>query len=264
MGKTYVVQKVPYLEGFKGIAFNRDSLEASLQNLDVRIVALEKTLKIHTPPPTLEPDWESLEFRTRRLCRKIYYTRALQMTATGDATEEKIKPEILSKTLLRLGIGAQGKALPDDPVDFNAACQELCHMAGRNSIRIPNLIQDNQQLYETAVELFLALEPDFARGRGIPPPAFPPGGPPPRGLPPIGAVPLPPKVTKKNIKSCCGCCSCYCHVPPPAPARTSIFKKRPRALSFEWLRRLFGMKTKTYDYETDSSSSTLSVASSYL
>lgn len=263
MGKTFgIVQRVAYLEGWKDFVFNTDNLDATLQNLDVRIVALEKIFKIHAPPPTLQPDWESLDFRTRRLYRKPGYSRALQVSSIGqDPADEKVDATLLKSTLLRLGIGSPGKVLPDDPVDFNAASQELCYLAGRNNVKISYVIEDTQKLYETAVDLFLHLE-------SMPPHMVVDV----KGRPPVphGGMPMGPRMPpgmgpgQKPKKGCCGCCSCHCHTPIPvvsAPPH-SFRRRRPRVLRFGWLRRLFGMKTKVYDSDSNSSSaSTLSVSS---
>ncbi|ETS76198.1 hypothetical protein PFICI_11585 [Pestalotiopsis fici W106-1] len=289
MAKHLFVQKIATLEGYKGVDIAQAFFDVTLQNVDARLINLEKLFSIASPPPMLDVTWESLEFRAKRLWQYLP-RQALVVTVDRDdqAQGSSVTPEALRKVLIRLDPSpllsrepekkkkkrtatdkldeytkhdeAATAAIDEEDFDLAYEAQKLCHAAGKRGLAIVDPIKDLDYLYAAAVDLTISFETN-RRHPNIRPPGMPPGmmGP---GMPPPMRPPVHP--FGKPPKPCCGCCSCYCHSPSPRIIDVDVKKKKRITggfFRFGWLRNLFRRK-KTTDYDSDTASYTSSSASS--
>ncbi|KAK6075469.1 hypothetical protein SCUP515_05902 [Seiridium cupressi] len=222
MSKDFFIQTVAGLEGLRSVELTKSSFEITPQSLDTRILKLEKRTRINPPPPMLEPTWESLEYRTRRISRLIF--NRLQRFSVQEGFTD-VQPEAVRTALLRLDpeLWALFSEENEKKVDLSTATQFLCYIAGRHSLELTSQIKSLNHLYDFAIELCLRLEQ--STGGGPPPPPRHPG---------MLSVP------QRRPKKACGCCACGCH------NNTSVKKRRCSKIStilrWGWLKKLFGKK----------------------
>ncbi|KAF3016416.1 hypothetical protein E8E14_003168 [Neopestalotiopsis sp. 37M] len=289
MAKHLFVQKVACLEGHRGFEIAKGFFEVTVENIDTRLINLEKAYNIASPPPMLDVTWESLEFRAKRLYQYLPH-RALLVNQDDDQPTEKssVTPQTLRKVLTRLDpklvltrepetkkaktktttdkLGDEIKdvaADDEDEIDFAFEAQNLWFAAGKKAWQFDELIKDLDHLYAAAVDLTFQFEKPLVGGPPMPPPG-PMIGPGIRGPPIHGGRPPPPKPPPfpfaRSRKSCCGCCTCFCH---PSPKLKLGRKKRITGgfFRFGWLKNLFSKKKKL-DYDSDTSSVTTSSSGS--
>ncbi|KAF7539306.1 hypothetical protein G7054_g2255 [Neopestalotiopsis clavispora] len=242
MAKHLFVQKVACLEGHRGFEIAKGFFEVTVENIDTRLINLEKAYNIASPPPMLDVTWESLEFRAKRLYQYLPH-RALLVNQDEDQPTEKssVTPQTLRKVLTRLdpklvltrepetkktktktttdklGDEIKDVAADDgDEIDFAFEAQNLWFAAGKKAWQFDELIKDVDQLYAAAVDLTFQFE-----------------------------KPL---------------CTCFCH---PSPKLKLGRKKRITGgfFRFGWLKNMFSRKKKL-DYDSDTSSVTTSSSGS--
>lgn len=277
---------VATLEGHKKLPFPKDVIASStLEKLDERVRTLEICFEIHVLPPTTLPTWESLAWRILRLDRKkrgdARFSPPVTKTTLGvlfpydedegeenptdeeDPTDEDVPTDALEKVASDLTALTAINPLPSPPklVDeedrVETIRQKVFYIAGLRRCQISRVPTSKRGLYILAAELAINAEATrvapFTRrpiaGAHIPPP--------PR-FSPVG--------TKE--KSCCGCCSCYCHPPRHAgvPRGVNIWRRQRggrrrggrvrRFLRFGWLKSLACWRKKRV--ADDSYSSTTS------
>lgn len=258
MSSLFCIGLLAQLEGYKNLELPSSyEGEITLAHLDIRTRALENHSKIATPPAVLDPTWESLVWRLRRLERWIGGSLT---TIDPVSTSHNLFPTQASPSLEKLktvvfsipypqGCLAQPQYREDvEDEAISVMLQRVCHVAGRRGYKFLNIPRDRMQLWNAAV--LVSIELEVPRSCRPPPPGFP-------------SPPWPSRPQQKL--ACCGCCSCACHrsfknktdksegsvSDASCREKQSLVKK---LLQFAWLRKLVCWRKKK-DWDSDSSSS---------
>lgn len=243
MSNQFFVQKLAYLEGYcRRAPTSKPIFDVTIDNTDARLIRLENTSRIHSPPPMLSSTWESLEFRARRLPTPMG-SREINIVE-GDAPND-VQMDTLKRVLFRLDSCFLTFFYEEKVFDLSIIAQHVCYVAGQSRCVVIAPIKDINQLYAVALELCLKVE---GQPRGPPPPpsnVFPMS----RPFNPriIGATPGP-----SCTKTRGGCCSCRCH---NGKAKNAKSKGVWNFLKFGWLRNPFRKHDDRSDAESVTSSS---------
>lgn len=224
MTEIWCAQKVSNLEGSRQVALAEDFADMTLEKLDARVHHLEQLWYINSSAPLSKVPCESLVYRIRRLDRRWLPPKELQIPSY-----DCIDPSALKAILGRVISNALDYSVEGETAWLGKVSQQLCHAAGRHNLRAPDVLETPEQLYAFAVEL--SLETDVRQFNVRPP----------------GLV-LSTRKPHHKRKTCCGCCSCFCHKEVVKRSHSG------RTLRFEWLKKLWCFKKKDDD---DSSVSTL-------
>lgn len=225
------------IEGRQRIDLPSDGLETlTLSALDRRVRRLEDSLKILSPPPVMELSWDGLVWRLWRLRERVRPAMAVLAgpPASGSSPERRLLPNPEEITLDSVKYAIESIKTPSQAMELHEwpkcandddmlsiVVQTLCHIAGKRYSSFDDIPLTKADIYVCAVHLSLSAE---ASARPLPPGVVPLPPPAPLPLP----VPPPPSfIRRKPAKSCCGCCSCYCHTPPRNPIE--IRRRRARS-----------------------------------
>ncbi|KAH8198583.1 hypothetical protein TruAng_007264 [Truncatella angustata] len=259
----FFVQIIANLEGYKRVDVARPYGDATLQNVDLRLIVLERLYNVTSPPPMLDPTWESLEFRTRRLSRNLPLPNPLpnpSLRFNPNEVEIHVTPEAVQKLMVRLDPQYLITAPKSEDFSFDAIAQHVCYIAGTQNWNVPGTIKDLTRLYAVASELCIRIE-DTLQSHG---PLHRPMHPMRPGFP--GGPMHPPSPCFRPNPSVGTCCSCHHQKGKPKVLQsrsltTQLFGAKPSrkrnssSLGWGWLGRLFGKKKVDYHSDTSSSGS---------
>jgi hypothetical protein len=233
-----VAQKLASLEGRRNVDLVVDFTDITLDRLDARVRRLEELSNIDSSPPMLHATCDSLTYCLRRLEGKLPPLKEMQISCRQNTAQEKpdTDPSALIAILVRLFNESPKWSAEDEMI--SAASQKLCHAAGRHNLKAPDMLENVDQLHAFAVELSLEVRKPIFRPPGL-------------------VVSTRPGNSPQIRKTCCGCCSCSCHIHRRLgqSSRCVVNVRRGRWCQvprLKWLKKLWCFKS-----EDDDDSSTL-------
>ncbi|KAH6897402.1 hypothetical protein B0T10DRAFT_184429 [Thelonectria olida] len=162
---------VSTLEGKSRGIFHGNELESSsLSAINRRVRLLEATHSIHSPPPNLDPTWESLAWRICRLYKKrsqfpSYHTPCNKIFSSLLPDDADVSMETIRTICMELGPGhlaAYALPFPEKCVDEDETLdnvrQRLFYVAGKHDIDINKVPVTRMEIYAELVELSIKLE----------------------------------------------------------------------------------------------------------
>ncbi|KAI1335494.1 hypothetical protein F5Y15DRAFT_419788 [Xylariaceae sp. FL0016] len=241
MAEAYCAATISNIEGWRRIQLpTGDSWRVNLENLDHRLRRLENIARISSPPPMVEPCWDSLTWRVCRL------QQGMACPSFARAGPLHISPSmiLLKKTTSVLRITApmavtRGTESWPETESFSKSEQEaeeqtiltyvtqwICHLAGQHCYKIvPGAdfeLADLRKVCVLALELSLAAEP----------PRSTPGMMRNTGVQSDMAI----------SRNCYGCCGCVYHRhqqldSPPRSVSIDRWAREPDKSVLSWLSR---------------------------
>jgi hypothetical protein len=241
--------KLANLEGSKNIPLPNDlDVQATLADIDCRLIRIELANGIDPPAPMVEPTWDSTTFRLSRAIDRdefpTYPMHSNETTKSMATIEAEASFSTLRRVIASIYPDEASWLVEGDEALHYKLVQKLAHAAGRLKIKTAEPVLTIQQAYLFAVGLSLQM-----RQRRITPDQ-------------LRSENMRPGCRRFRLKdSCCDGCSCSCHVSRDLEAvgrrRRSTPPRRRYTFGFGWIQRIWcGRKSGCSDTDSTCSDST--------